>query len=153
MIPRGDYPQPVHPVNASRLQSGKWIGERLVNEGDICRSYSADRISENKPVRAPFHWQGSLWICVGMFGRGEVWAEASAYRLIPIKLFDGEPISYGQRCASDDLREAARQNPMGFYHAMVVRHEGEQFVLCGPEGTFVPGAAEEPSSAVQLGLF
>ena len=32
--------------------------------GDVTESYSADRISENRPIRSPFEWAGHLFICV-----------------------------------------------------------------------------------------
>src|SRR5262249_46282822 len=106
----------VHRVKPSRLHSGTWDGERIVNEGDICRSYSADRISENKPVRPPFEWQGSLWTCTGMRGRAGVQDEALAYRLVPGKHFNGEQTSFRERTATEELLDVARNDPMGGYH-------------------------------------
>ena len=70
-------------VDAARLNSGRWChrAERMIGEGDISASYSADRIGSEEPVRKPFCWQGGLWVCVSIAGRvGELRAEA--YRLV-----------------------------------------------------------------------
>ena len=144
----------VHPL---RLTHGRWDGEGIAGQGDICASYSADRISEEKPIRKPFQWEGSLWVCTGSAGRGcGVQDYAHAYRLLPEKRFDGEATTYRARTAGEKLCEAARNDPMGFYHGVAVRHKGQRFVLCGPESTFLPDKSNTESlsnSAEQLSLF
>ena len=62
---------------------------RQIGKGDISGSYSADRIGMGKPVRKPFLWKGAPHVCVGMRYHGETMA-AEAYRLVPLRLFDGE---------------------------------------------------------------
>jgi hypothetical protein len=42
---------------------------------------------------------------------------------------------------------AARADPSGFYHGMIVKHAGADFVLHGSPVTFAPGQSE------QLALF
>jgi hypothetical protein len=156
MNPSGQKTKLLYRVKPARLTSGTWNGEQLVNEGDICRSYSGDRIGENNPVRPPFQWQGSLWTCIGMMVCAGVQAEAWAYRLVPETLFDGEPTSYDAKTRSEEDREAALTNPMGPYHAMRVRYKGDNFILCGPQATFIPDSEDgsnTETAAVQLGLF
>jgi hypothetical protein len=129
----------------------------MAGQGDICASYSADRIGEEKPIRKPFNWEGSHWTCVGMAGRGGgVQNYAHAYRLLPEKRFDGEPKTYSARTASAELSESARNDPMGSYHGVTVSHKGERFVLCGPEATFRADeniSENAPTSGEQLSLF
>lgn len=132
-------------VDPARLAAGTWCHkrERTIGEGDIYASYSAERIGLGEPVRRPFIWRGSSYVCVSMEFCGGL-QSASAYRLCDPRAFDGEAVSYRERCANGD---AARADPMGFYHGMRVRHAGREFVLCGPEVIFVPGKSE------QLALF
>ena len=134
-----------HSVDPARLNSGRWChrAERMIGEGDISASYSADRIGSDEPGRKPFSWKGGLWVCVSIAGRaGELRAEA--YRLVHPQIFDGEPVTYGARRA---LGDAARNDPNGFYHGMLVRRGKDELVLCGPPVLFVPGQTE------QLALF
>ncbi|MGB3627282.1 MAG: hypothetical protein WA989_15725 [Henriciella sp.] len=132
-------------VDPARLAAGTWCHkrDRMIGEGDIAASYSADRIGLGKPVRTPFRWCGGSYICVGMQFCGGT-QSARAYRLCDLRVFDGEPVTYRERCANGD---AARADSMGFYHGMRVRHGGRYYVLCGPEASFVPGKTE------QLALF
>jgi hypothetical protein len=68
-----DSNQPVtYVVDAARLRHGLWCprSERTLGEGEIVASYSADRIGSDQPVRKPFNWQGSLWVCVALDYRG-----------------------------------------------------------------------------------
>ena len=130
-------------VDPARLAPGQWCHrrEKTLGEGDIHASYSADRIGMGQPVRKPFLWEGKPWVCTGMsWLKGAVSAEA--YRLAHPAVFDGTPVSYGQKTADSD---AARADPMGFYHGMTVRHGGASFVLCGPPLILVPGQAEQLS--------
>jgi len=144
-------------VHPSRLTSGRWDGECIAGQGDICASYSADRISDEKPIRKPFQWQGSLWVCVGSAGRGcGVRDYARAYRLISEDRFTGAATTYSAKTASEELCETARNDPMGGYHGVTVRHKGARFVLCGPEASFLPdmNVSESPTkSGEQLTLF
>jgi len=146
------------PIHPDRLSHGEWKGGRLSGEGDVTASYSADHISENKPIRAPFEQGGSLWVCVSITGKGLTVSgetELRAYRLLPAEMFRGEPTTYAKKVTVDH-GEAARNDPNGFYHGISVTHGGRTFIMCGPPGVFVaesvperPGARPEPE---QLGL-
>jgi hypothetical protein len=130
-------------IDPARLASGQWChrAQKTLGQGDISASYSADRIGMSQPVRKPFEWKGGLWVCVGKGHRGgEVSAEA--YRLVHPQMFDGEPMTYAARVRNGD---AARADANGFYHGMLVKHAGAEFVLCGPPVTFAPGQSEQLS--------
>jgi hypothetical protein len=149
-------------IEASRLASGQWdqARQRDVGEGDIHRSYSADRIGNGQPIRNPFQWDGNLWVCVSIIGSGLTATgeqEFQAYKLVPRELFKGEPTSYGKK-VSVDAGDLARTDPNGFYHGMTVKHDGRTFVLTGPPAVFVPEAQPERPAATmnareQLKLF
>jgi hypothetical protein len=148
-------------VSPSRLAWGEYVGDRKIGEGDMSASYSADRIAENKPIRQPFTWQGSLWSCVSMSGRGLTITrehELTAYRLIPLALFSGEATTYTARAACYEPAETMRDHPLGSYHGVIVKHGKNSFVLSGPPGIFMAGddpkgTDDQTSAAVQLGLF
>lgn len=130
-----------HPVDPARLQSGRWCHreQKTLGQGDICTSYSADRIGTGQPVRRPFSWKSSLWVCVAMTHRNDAVA-ASAYRLVLPRNFTGQPASYAEKVAN---AEAARADLNGFYHGMTVKHAGADWVLCGPSVLFVPGESAQ----------
>jgi hypothetical protein len=109
--------------------------EKTIGEGDIVASYSADRIGMGEPIRKPFEWKGSLWVCVSLSHEG-----AKAYRLMHPQAFKGEPVSYSAKTADAD---AARQDPNGFYHGMTVKHGSQPLVLCGPPALLVAGESEQ----------
>lgn len=133
------------PVDPARLAAGQWCHrtEKYLGEGDIHASYSADRIGMRQPVRKPFSWHGGLWVCVSIAGRRDD-LTFEAYRLVHPPAFTGTPVTYAQKTADS---EAARNDPDGFYHGMIVRHGGQDFVLCGPPVSFIRG------QAAQLSLF
>jgi hypothetical protein len=126
-----------HAVDAARLRWGTWCHrvEKILGEGDIAASYSADRIGLGEPLRKPFEWKGSLWVCVGRSDQ-----KAEAYRITHPQAFNGEPLSYRAKVADGD---AARSDPSGFYHGMAVRHGGKTHVLCGPPAVFVAGETRQ----------
>ena len=129
-------------VNPARLSAGAWCprSQKTIGQGDIAASYSAERIGTNQPIRKPFHWKGSLWVCVSMtICHGT--RSTEAYRLVPPQHFNGKPLTYAAKTADPD---AARADANGFYHGMSVRHAGQTFVPCGPPVILVPGASEQP---------
>lgn len=130
-----------HMVEPSRLAFGVWchVSERLIGEGDIRASYSADRIGMGQPIRKPFRYGGELWVCVGTGSAG-----AEAYRLVHPSVYGGSARSYHDRCRDGDR---ARGDPAGFYDGIIVHHGGRELVMAGPPATFVAG--EE----AQLSLF
>lgn len=129
--------KPTVEVSSSRLAHGKWCHRtnKMIGEGDVSASYSADRIGSEKPVRKPFSQGGKLWVCTGSNGK-----TSQAYRLVHPACFDGNTLTYGER-----VRDGynGRSDPKGFYHGMLVTHRGEAIVLCGPEIHFVAGAEQQ----------
>ena len=138
-------------VPAARLAWGEWSNQkqRQIAEGDISISYSADVIPEGK-IRKPFRWEGGLCVCVGssgLHGRNE----ASAYRLIPAKLFTGKATTYAEKTRDGD---EARADPNGFYDRIVVKSGGENWILVGPPLRFVAEGPERPEAGpAQMNLF
>ena len=134
-------------IDPSRLQSGQWCHrtQKTIGQGDIDASYSGDRIGMGQPVRKPFSWRGALWVCTGKSHLDG--GTATAYRLIHPQLFDGTPVSYGEKGADGD---AARADPNAFYHGMSVKHAGQTMALCGPPVTFAPGQTEQPDLFAEL---
>lgn len=133
-----------HSVDPARLRWGTWCHrvEKILGEGDIAASYSADRIGMGEPLRKPFEWKGSLWVCVSRSNE-----KAEAYRVAHPQAFKGEPLSYRAKTADGD---AARSDPSGFYHGMAVTHAGKPVVLCGPPAVLVAG--EPPQMDLFAGL-
>lgn len=141
-------------VNPTRLQHGQWCfkSHKTVGEGDIVASYSGDRIAANEPIRKPFTWQASLWVCVGMEHRDITTAQA--YRLTQPEVFNRNPVSYAEKTGNDNA-EAARHDPNGFYDRIIVKHGGKRSVLCGPPALFIPGPEQpkQPKQLEQMDLF
>ena len=138
-----DEPPLTHEVDPSRLASGRWdhASEKTLGEGDITGSYSGDRIGMGKPLRRPFIWHGSPWVCTGISNlSGSV--TVSAYRLVAVEAFEGTYTTYTDKTRN---AEAARNDPMGFYHGMTVQSAGRDWILSGPEHTFVAGVPEQQS--------
>lgn len=148
------------PINPSRLAWGRYDHNRNrdTGEGDIHASYSADIIASAGKIRKSFRWQAQLMVTVSLSGRGGI-EQAEAYRLIPLKAFTGTTMSYADKIGTAESAEAARSDPNGFYHGMVVKQGQEAFVLSGPPAVFVaeePPARPDGSASVegeQLSLF
>ena len=66
-------------VEPDRLKSGLWG----CAEGDISRSYSADRYGEEGRVREPFTHQAFNYVAMGLHWGGLEKAEAIAYPILP----------------------------------------------------------------------
>jgi len=124
-------------VDPGRLAQGTWdtAKNKHTGEGDIAASYSGDRIGLGEPIRRPFVFNGSRWVCVSMSGPSESLV-AHAYRLVHLSQFDGTPTDYQEKTRDAD---AARRDPCGFYHGMLVAHAGDRFVLVGPPIELVAG--------------
>jgi hypothetical protein len=141
----------IREVNPARLAWGSYDHSKndYVNEGDIPASYSGDCIAMGQPVRKPFRMDGEMWVTIALCNHG-----ARAYRLCPLRIFNGIPTNYRHKTGSAELADAARNDPNGFYDRMTVRHGGLEFVLCGPEVQIVAGRPEDiPAPQVQLALF
>lgn len=147
-------------MHPDRLAMGDWHGGKKSGDGDVYASYSADRISEGKPVRTPFEWSGNFWVTVSICGKGLTNSgeqEFQAYRIIPPAMFNGVATTYAKKAAVD-RGEAARNDPLGFYEGMQIVCGGKAFIMKGPPTTFVadmtaerpPAAAPEPA---QMSLF
>ncbi len=102
-------------------------------------SYSADRIGMGEPVRKSFSWNGALWVSVGLSGAADD-ISAKAYRLAHVSVYDGNPMTYLKKIRHADT---AHSDPSGFYNGMIVRHSGDEFVLCGPPVTFTKGEQQQ----------
>jgi len=131
----------VHEVDPARLAPGRWCHERdaEIGEGDIAGSYSADKIAMENAVRKPFRWNGAPHVSTGSFGAGERLVH-EAYRLVDASVFKGAPTTYAEKSKDG---EAARRDPMGFYHGMTVRQGGRQLVMCGPPVGFKAGPSPQ----------
>lgn len=136
------------PVDPSRLASGRWDHHRQaqIGEGDIVSSYSADRIGMSQPLRHPFRWSGSLWVCTSIHS-SESGFSAEAYRLTPLAMFAGDATTYTKKTCDGDT---ARNDPLGFYHGIAVQVRGADHVLTGPPHRFVAGAAVQPNLFTSL---
>lgn len=130
-----------HAVDPARLAPGAWChhSQKTIGQGDIYRSYSADRIGMGQPVRKPFEWRGGLWVCVSISGRRDE-LSFEAYRLVDPCTFEGHPVTYAAKTRDAD---AARSDPSGFYHGMIARHAGREMVLCGAPVSFKKGEPEQ----------
>ncbi|WP_299724821.1 hypothetical protein [uncultured Tateyamaria sp.] len=137
-------------IDPSRFESGTWCHKRdkIIGEGDIAASYSADKIGLEGAVRKPFKWQNAMWVNTGMVSNGKS-RSVEAYQLIPAKFFDGEPQTYGQIVRSNT---AAGQRQEGFYHGMHVQHGKRPYVLIGPSVIFLPSEEETPQQINLLDL-
>lgn len=133
----------MHRVDRDRLQRGHWSSEfnKTVGEGDIAAAYSGDTIGMKGQVRAPFRFQGQLWVTTG------VREDCEAYRLVPIGEFAGTARTYQETVAD---AQAARDNPDGFYHGVKVRHQKREFVLQGPPARFVAGDVRPAAGQMEL---
>jgi len=147
-------------IHPDRVAMGDWNCGKKSGDGDIYAAYSADRISEGKPVRTPFEWSGSLWVTVSICGKGLTHSgkqEFQAYRIIPSAMFNGVATTYAKKAAVDH-GEAARNDPLGFYNSMQIVCHGKAWVMQGPPTTFVADmTAERPPHATpepaQMSLF
>jgi len=132
-------------IDPARLESGSWNMQTQAREGegDIASAYSADRIAEGQPIRKPFVWNGNLMVTTAG-GPGPKW---EAYQLVPVKAYSGATTTY-----ADLDYEAARNNPLGFYHGLTVKSGRETYVMVGPEVEFVgdPKLAERKAEQINL---
>lgn len=123
-------------VDPARFVPGRWCHERdrQIAEGDISASYSADKIALEGRVRSPFTWEKVYWVSVGGSANADN-RSVEAYRLVPVRFYEGTPISYRENSM---LGGEARARPEGFYHGMSVKHGKEDYVLVGPCALFFP---------------
>lgn len=130
-------------VETSRLTSGRWCHDkdRMIGEGDIHGSYSADTIGQDGTVRRPFKWQNGLCVCTSIHNF-EAAYHCEAYRLVPRLHFKGTPVTYQEAAMSSSAR---RKSGMGFYHGIHVKRAGTNFVLVGPPMHFRPNETEQLS--------
>lgn len=115
--------------------------------GDISVSYSADKISDQKSnVTKPFHFENRRYVSTGS---GPLPDSTQAYELVPAREFKGDITTYAAKLNNNpkDLHskypgDAARNDPMGFYHGMQVISAGKPHVLVGPPIIFRSGNAD-----------
>jgi hypothetical protein len=111
---------------------------RLGDRGDISNCCSADLI-DNGRIRKPFRYNGKLYITTSTItGKyPDCIRTAQAYRLVVATLFDGQIIEFRTKIDRDN-GNAARSDPNGFYHAIPITYQSQQYVLAGPPLTFLP---------------
>lgn len=126
-------------IDPDRLAGGSYCHQanRYIGEGDISASYSADRIGRSQLVRKPFSFHGQLWVCVGKCGD-----VAEAYRLVHPSCFSDKTFHYNDRNRGGINAES---DANGFYHGMIVKHRGQDFVLSGPKTKFIKGEKAQMS--------
>lgn len=135
-------PKPVTvKVHPSRLD---WNG------GDIDASYSADKI-DSGTIRKPFVWQSNLMVTTSLRSMGGHMYEAEAYKIVLLREFSGTPTTYSAK-GKDDCWEAARNDPLGFYHGMTVKSGRETYVMVGPPIRFVADKTLAEPAVEQLSL-
>ena len=120
----------------------------------IHESYSGDCISENQPVRRPFKYGGKLYISTGGRGGGTPPRyEEECYELVDRELYSGQVRTYSvpKEREYEEYYESLRNDPNGFYHGMLVKRGSKDFVLVGPEVTFIRD--EKAKRTGQLALF
>lgn len=127
----------------------------------VSTSYSADRIAEKSPVRKPFKHNGKFYIssgsAIGSF-KDPRRAE-TAYRIVSRSEFKGTPHWYGERIrphgetvkGEEEWDAQRRALPEGFYHGMLIKRGGGEFVMVGPPLVFVEKEGSLPVK--QLALF
>jgi putative hemolysin len=106
----------------------------------LAASYSADRIQAGKiakPVKTDGH---GLLVCVSSSGR-----QCECYRLLTPDQYGEPPLTYHGRD-----KGAAREDPNGFYHGIVVRTGAVPYVLFGPPLVFEPFASAPPAPAAPV---
>ena len=95
----------IREVNPARLAWGTSTEQKdYMNEGDIAASYSSDSIAMGQPVREPFRMDGEMSVAIGLSNGG-----APAYRLCPLRIFDGNAPTTARR-RQRELAEAARND-------------------------------------------
>jgi hypothetical protein len=144
-----------HSIDQSRLAHGRYNHEkeRDEGEGDISASYSGDTIAQQGRIRKPFRFEGNLYATIGTGNKS-----ATAYRLVPVAMFDGPTTTYAEQARDHEAMEAARNSPNGGYHGLVVKSGKDSFVMCGPPVSFVAEETPErptvrPEEPMQLNLF
>lgn len=135
-----------HTVDPQRLAAGRWCPrtEKLLGEGDIHASYSADRIGMQGTVRKPFRLQGREWVCTAIEMRRGGYC-CKVYRIVAEEAFTGRAVTYAEKTHNG---ESARNAPLGFYHGMKVRCGGRDMVLQGPPVLLVPDTEPQQQDLV-----
>lgn len=102
---------------------------------EVEASYSADRISEDQPVRKPFKFKGRFYISTGNTIPCPGW---ECYELVDQGLYNGAIRTYRvpKGREYEEYYESLRRDPKGFYHGMLVKRGNRLCVLVGPPLTF-----------------
>lgn len=109
------------PVATKPTETGVVVVDaaRLAEDGDIGRSYSADKIPEKgNAVRKPFKHEDSLYVNVGGTSK-----RIKAYRIVPESEFEGTAVNVDQSQGTS-------------YHGIRVFYLKKAHVLVGPPVTF-----------------
>ncbi len=109
----------------------------------LYKSNSCGAISEGQPVSAPVEFEGKRYLATGgCTGGGQ--DEVDAYMVIPRAEYSGEVRTYAvpKGRKYDEYYDSLRADPNGFYNGMVVKQGKNEWVLVGPEVTFVPAGEQ-----------
>jgi hypothetical protein len=130
-------------VEPTRLQHDY---ESHRKNGDINASYSGDLISNPRStVRRPFQFENNRYVSTGS---GPLLHSVSAYQLVPSTAYTGEAMTYTEKVSNNPKDaeckysgDTARNDPLGFYHGMLVTSAGKPHVMVGPSIIFRPAKA------------
>lgn len=115
---------------------------------EINESYSGDTICNEKTIRKPFKFESNFYVSTGGVSGGNSIPQEECYLLVRRQDFKGEAKFYGEKLENvpvneeeaeygDDWAAQRRSQPEGFYHGMLVKRGGSEWVLVGPPIAFV----------------
>ena len=136
--------------------------------GKIPASYSADRVSEGKPIRQPIKVDGRRFVSMGGSSADYERGVAYVYEVVRREHFEGSVWrTIADKNAANETRERVklkpgeeayadsagycRSDPLGFYHGIGSQTKSESLVIQGPIVKFV--ADDHFVEPTQLELF
>lgn len=114
--------------------------KKLPTAASLAESYSAGVIPEGR-IHAPYEYEGSLWVCVGMSSQHEKDFDFETVKVVPRSDFRGTTRTYDQ---------SARGRFSRGYHGVRVRYAGRDFVLSNPRREFAEDPATLPPSLAEI---
>lgn len=117
---------------------------------EIHDSYSGDTLCDSKTIRKPFKFESNFYVSTGGYSKGDDRQE-DCYLLVRRQDFQGEAKWYGEKLENvtideeeaeygEDWAAQRRSQPEGFYHGMLVKRGGSEWVLVGPPIVFMQKA-------------
>lgn len=128
---------------------------------EIEESYSGDRLSEKNTLRRPFKFQGSFFVAIGGISGGNSIPQEECYQIVPRHQFAGQAKWYGEKLENvpvsdeeakwgDGWAEQRRSQAEGFYHGMLAKRGGSEWVLVGPPLVFQQKEGSVDSKQLEL---